>query len=913
MGSIFDDEFFQWGCYINPVGYLTDFIMKKMYKHFKLILFVLLALNHGIYAQTSTYAYSGTIASYTVPTGVTSISITAKGAQGRAGVGTGGTGAIMTGTFTSTPGDILHILVGQQPAAPVVSDAGGGGGGSFVWDVTTGNTLLIAAGGGGGGGSTGADAGVNAVTGNAGTNGNGATAGGGSGGSGGTTPTTAKYGAGGAGWATNGAAGLSGVCSAATGGKHPLAGGAGGAFGGTAADDGNGGYGGGGGAQGGCTTGFGGGGGGYSGGGGGAGAGGPYPGGGGGGSYNIGFPVANSVGNTGNGAVSISVVCFNPTAGSITGPSKLCLGTIYSYSDPTATTGGTWTSSNAAIATIGATTGFLATVSAGVDTIKYTVTSTCSSSSATMVVTVNPLPHAITGFSALCPGSMITLTDSTAGGKWTSGSPHVVTVDSLTGVVTGVAAGSSTITYMDTITTCIISTTVSVDSLSGTDSVCAGNSTLLITTVPGGTWSSGDTTVATVVPATGVVTGVSLGTVLISYTLPSGCTITRSVTVHAMAPIVGIDSVCVGENRYLTNIVGGGMWTSQYPGIATVTPDSGKVTGITGWGSSNITYTLPTGCVSIVNFNVIAFPPPIYPGPRTACPGTTVTLTDSITGGYWSSGNTSIATANASSGINTGVSAGTANITYTISPGCSVSTVITINPLPDPITGTGILCPGNKDTLYDATLYGLWSTITPSLAIVDSYGLVTTFIPPASSPGPNLAMIRYTLPWSGCYQTKTITVDLLPVPTINNIGGTLYTTLGYSSYQWYDSSQGLIVGATVPNVAAALIDYYYVIVTDSVGCKGESAIYHNTSILVGVNNTVANSTITIYPNPANEIIYIGSPVKVRAVISDLEGKTELEQDNATEMDISHLADGMYLISLYDENGVKLDIQKLVKQ
>ncbi len=47
----------------------------------------------------------------------------------------------------------------------------------------------------------------------------------------------------------------------------------------------------------------------------------------------------------------------------------------------------------------------------------------------------------------LCPGSATTLSDSATIGKWSSGNTGVATVDSLTGIVTGVAAGTTNISY----------------------------------------------------------------------------------------------------------------------------------------------------------------------------------------------------------------------------------------------------------------------------------------------------------------------------------------------------------------------------------------------------------------------------------------------------------------------------------
>ena len=289
----------------------------------KLIIFsiVLFGLSVNAISQTVTYNFTGDIQSFVVPANVTTISIAASGAQGGNGVGTGGRGAIMSGVFTVVPGHLLNVLVGEQPVAG--ANTGGGGGGSFVWDVTAGNVLLIAAGGGGGGGIfTDANNGLDAVAANDGTNGGGGAflyGGAGTSGNGGVAPTGTcnnTYAAGGAGWLTDGAGGL-GLCVNSTGGQTPLNGGAGGAYGGSAGINGPGGFGGGGGSQGQCDWTGGGGGGGYSGGGGGVydcgfEEGGAQPGGG-GGSYNIGTSQSNTVGNTGNGVVTITIPNYLPT------------------------------------------------------------------------------------------------------------------------------------------------------------------------------------------------------------------------------------------------------------------------------------------------------------------------------------------------------------------------------------------------------------------------------------------------------------------------------------------------------------------------------------------------------------------------------------------------------------------------
>jgi hypothetical protein len=51
---------------------------------------------------------------------------------------------------------------------------------------------------------------------------------------------------------------------------------------------------------------------------------------------------------------------------------------------------------------------------------------------------------------------------------------------------------------------------------------------------------------------------------------------------------------------------------------------------------------------------------------------------------------------------------------------------------------------------------------------------------------------------------------------------------------------------------------------------------------------------------------------VRAVITTVDGKTVIDQANATDINISNLADGMYMIMLYDANGTMVKTDKLLK-
>ena len=131
----------------------------------------------------------------------------------------------------------------------------------------------------------------------------------------------------------------------------------------------------------------------------------------------------------------------------------------------------------------------------------------------------------ITGNANVCMGSTTTLTDAQTGGAWSSGNSAVATVGP-TGIVTGVTAGTATISYVTGISNTTIVVTVntllSAGSITGPNSVYTGYFVTLNDSTTGGIWSSSNTVVA-VVNGSGVVTGVATGTAAITYTMTNSC------------------------------------------------------------------------------------------------------------------------------------------------------------------------------------------------------------------------------------------------------------------------------------------------------------------------------------------------------------------------------------------------------
>jgi uncharacterized protein YjdB len=237
---------------------------------------------------------------------------------------------------------------------------------------------------------------------------------------------------------------------------------------------------------------------------------------------------------------------------------------------------------------------------------------------ANATVTINPLPAPISGPTAVCAGTTITLTES-GSGSWNSSNTAVATIGSSTGIVTGIVTGTSIIDY--TLPTgCSVTTVVTVSpapsAIGGPASVCSGSSSSLTDLVPGGLWSSSNVAIATVGSLSGLLNGVTTGTVTVTYSLGASCTVTRTETISPTpAVITGGSSVCIGSTSLFTDVTPGGIWACS-PGTIASISGTGMVTGITA-GVATISYTSGS-CSSVKSLTVNTSPVPIT-GFATVC------------------------------------------------------------------------------------------------------------------------------------------------------------------------------------------------------------------------------------------------------------------------------------------------------
>ncbi len=478
------------------------------------------------------------------------------------------------------------------------------------------------------------------------------------------------------------------------------------------------------------------------------------------GNTTISYIVTNSCGTDSVGyAVSVK-----PVPGPITGSSfAVCIGQSVSLSD-TATTG-TWSSSTSAVSVLSAGgTVTLTGASAGNPTISYTMPGGCF---VTQPFTVNSLPSMPTGGNAVCQGSAITLADADGPGSWSASGPSssIVTVGSSTGVITGVTPGTTNIVFTQTSTGCSITLTgfivnVTPSGISGSTIACVGATNTLASTPTGGTWTVAPTTVANIDPASGAVTGIVPGSATVTYSFTAtGCSVSTPITV-APSPgaITGPSTVCLGGFMTLTDTPSTGTWSSSNPVAAPINA-LGIVSGAT-LGTTTISFTLPsTGCRATKTVTVTP-PPGAITGVTPLCPYTSITLSDPTTPGVWSSNNVGVAVVNASTGVVTGVSGGTALISYTLTTtGCSVFVPVTVHDAPT-ISGAPRVCVGYTNLLITDVSGGVWASTDTTIAKVDT----ATGLVHGRTAGS--ITISYTTPAFGCFDTMALTSYDTVVPTL---------------------------------------------------------------------------------------------------------------------------------------------------
>ncbi len=560
------------------------------------------------------------------------------------------------------------------------------------------------------------------------------------------------------------------------------------------------------------------------------------------------------------------------------------------------------------------------TISGGGDGT-YTVTAVsdancAGTSSGSATITTNPLPTAtVSGGGTICAGDpipdvTITLTGS---GPWSvtysdgststtvnpASSPYTIsgggdgtyTVTAVSDVnCTGTSSGSATIT-----TNPLPTATVS-----GGGTICAGDPIpdVTITLTGSGPWSvtySDGSTSTTVNPASSpyTISGGGDGTYTVTSVSDVNCTGTSSgsatITTNPLptAVVSGGGAICAGDAipDVTITLTGNGPWSVTYSDgstSTTVNPVSSPYT-ISGGGDGTYTVT----AVSDVNCTgtssgsatITTNPLPtagITPDPAEVCEGVNLTLDGNPAGGggsythLWSgTGAGSLGTTNSASATFNNGTAGTYNLTYTVTDQftCSASDNITVTVHPTPtatISGGGTYCststPGDLTITFTGTppFDFTYTDGTTPVNITGHNGMTYTIAAPTAG--------TYTVSSvsddNGCAGTtsgsETVTIYTMPAaPTAGtdavycngDVIADLFAVGTGGTLTWYDDA-GLTnvvgTGTSLTPSGAIGTTTYYVTETDPSGtCEGPA-----TPVVITVNDTptIVSATSTDVTN-----------------------------------------------------------------
>jgi Secretion system C-terminal sorting domain len=266
-----------------------------------------------------------------------------------------------------------------------------------------------------------------------------------------------------------------------------------------------------------------------------------------------------------------------------------------------------------------------------------------------------------------------------------------------------------------------------------------------------------------------------------------------------------------------------------------------------------------------------------------------------------------------STGTATGFGLGADTIKYTITDpkGCTATAKFPLtiaNAFPSAVvlpSGTAPLCNNTPVVIYvvasTASGYQWLSGSTPipgATAVSYSANTAGTY---------NLELTA-----SGCVATFPGTT-VLPkiVPTITFTPPNTLSTGTFTTYEWYKDGH-FIPGATAATLTVKEGGNYKVVVLDANRCIDTSAVYKLAGVS-GVQQLVSADEIRIYPNPASSVVSIDAPVLFNASVMSMDGKVLIRRSLAKEINVSTLANGMYMIMLYNERGQLLKAAKFVKE
>jgi gliding motility-associated-like protein len=549
------------------------------------------------------------------------------------------------------------------------------------------------------------------------------------------------------------------------------------------------------------------------------------------GTYNLTITVGTCT------ATSSTTVVVN-AAPTVTVPSSglVCIGGTLNL---TPSTGGTWSSSNAGIASI--TNGGVVTgVGAGSANMTFTNSATgCSSNPTSATITVNPIPTATASSnSPVCVGSAINLTGSVSTGtySWTGPNGFISSIQSPTiGASTTAMAGTYSLIITENgcqsaaaTTTVVVNTLPTITASATPTTICAGNT---INLAGGGgstyTWTGPNTFASTSQnPTVTSATTAASGTYTVTGVAANGCSNTATVLVNVTnGPTVSISPNNIACNGGTTgsafvNVSG----TAPYTYLWTPSGQTGQTASNLTAGSYSVLVSDANGCQStatttLTEPSAITLTSSSNPSSCTTPTGSATVNASGGAGGFtyfWApSGGTSNTAVN--------IAAGSYTVTVTDANFCQQTATVNVPSVNGPsVTLTGV---------NNVTCFGGNNGSATAVASLGTPGYTYLWSPSggnaASATG--LTSGSYTVSVTdnaGCTTSETVTItqpnqlvisETITAAACGSTNGAISLAVtggtGAYTYSWTPSS---VTGSLASNLAGGA---YSVVVTDAAGCN----------------------------------------------------------------------------------------------
>ena len=392
------------------------------------------------------------------------------------------------------------------------------------------------------------------------------------------------------------------------------------------------------------------------------------------------------------------------------------------------------------------------------------------------------------------------------------------------------------------------------------------------------------------------------GQVILTYTAGSGVP-------NQPGTITGPNSVCAGATASysISTVVGATSYSWTVPVGAVINSGNGTTSINVTWGttSGNVSVVANNACgastaqtlaVTVNPLPVVNLGPPI-----TACASVLLDAQNAGSAYLWST--------TATTQTITVTTSGSYTVTVTSTAGCSATGVVdvTINTPPTVALGADITqCGGTAtlDALNPGATY-LWSNAaTTQTIVVSTTGTYSVTVTDAN----------------GCTATDVIvvTINSNPVvtlslnPTITCVTWTAYALTGGSPSGGTYSGTGVTANMFDPSAAGQGSFTITYVFTDINGCIDSAQQNITVDLCTGINGASSLESVVLYPNPAQNELYIETNSDVTIVIVDEIGKTVFSQQlikGKNVINTSALASGVYQVALQNENGIA--VKKLV--